>query len=516
MTTTIPLSSRRLPPSSYRPTSQSKRNSDSFPWSKLPIDPFSNSIFHQRDPVVLSSERLYHTASTSQPRRDVILVIGVPGPKDLAPLLNSERLAFSLLIIASHQPPTIPPKVQPAVRILHLTEPLGLEQAGAIRFVNTLEWAERVARVWRRVGGIGVRELAECDQECFGVLTPPLKVLHRLSNSNPPSVSSTSSTSQLDSTTSFVPTISSMGKLRFLNKRTHRSGQALPSPDPSQRPFDALINYLPADISDKSLLKQAILVTTISRPFLVAPTPPSPVASTRSPDSRRSSMFKRMSFYSMPPTPPLGSRDSLNSLVTGTPFSQGPLIKPHLVHLLHPRPRNSVANRVLHSIEAFLLSFSFPPSSEIKITDGLEPARTCLLESASFAEPIATPPNLNINWTVADVLLSGCLDDESSPHAWLSGAADIIVAAPPPLPQSPPATPPAVPLDSRVSYTPSSNDATLPSHLSISALPTPPESEEDASYRHASPKNRMQGNRSLRWKFWRRPSNIASATLKRV
>jgi hypothetical protein len=50
-------------------------------------------------------------------------------------------------------------------------ELLALEQAGAVRFVNILEWAERVARTWRKVGGIGVRELAECDQEDFGTFT---------------------------------------------------------------------------------------------------------------------------------------------------------------------------------------------------------------------------------------------------------------------------------------------------------------------------------------------------------
>src|SRR6266404_864194 len=108
-----------------------------------------------------------------------------------------------------------------------------------------------------------------------------------------------------------------------------------------------------------------ILVTTISRPFLLAATPSSIFPFTRTPAPKRASVFSRISIYSMPPTPPLGSGDSLNSLVTGTPFPQSPQLKPRLVHLLPPRPRNSVANRVLHSIESFLLSFSFPPALEI-------------------------------------------------------------------------------------------------------------------------------------------------------
>ena len=39
-------------------------------------------------------------------------------------------------------------------------EPLALEQLGAVRLVNVLEWAERVARTWRKLGGIGVEELS--------------------------------------------------------------------------------------------------------------------------------------------------------------------------------------------------------------------------------------------------------------------------------------------------------------------------------------------------------------------
>ena len=381
----------------------------------------------------------------------------------------------------------IPPMVQPAVCILHLKMPLGLEEAGAIRLMNILEWAERVARVWRKDGGTGVRELAESEQDGFGALTPPTRFLGlgKPSKSNPPS-SPVSSTSHVDSAASS----SSLGKRTFFKKRSLRSERVLPSPDSSQRPFDALVNFLPHDISDTSLLKQAILVTTISRPFLVAATFTSLASTTRHPTPKRASMLNRISIYSMPPSPPLGSRDSLNSLVTGSPFSQSLQTKPRLVHLLPPRPRNSVANRVLHGIESFLLSFSFPPASEIKSTEGPEPPRACLLGSAAFAEPVGTPPSLNINWTVGDVLLSGCLDDELIPRAWLSGAADIVVAAPPSVQYSP--------------LTPRLDSQTLPPTPGISALPTPPDSDEDMSSRHTIPARRPRFKPSLRWTFWRR------------
>jgi hypothetical protein len=419
-----------------------------------------------------------------------------PTTEDLVPLLNSERFAFSLLIVASHDPPMIPPMVQPAVCILHLTVPLGLEEAGAIRLVNILEWAERVARVWRKDGGIGVRELAENDQDEFGSLTPPQRFFGL--GKPPKSIPSSpvSSTSHVDSAASS----SSLGIRSFFKKRSLRSERVLPSPDSSQRPFDALVNFLPSDISDTSLLKQAILVTTISRPFLVTAAFTSLAPPTRHPVPKRSSMLNRISIYSMPPTPPLGSSDSLNSLVTGPPSLQ---IKPRLVHLLPPRPRNSVANRILHGIESFLLSFSFPPALETKSTEASEPPRACLLESAAFAEPIGTPPSLNINWTVADVLLSGGLDDELIPRAWLSGAADIVVAAPPSMQYSPPTSH----LDSQ---TAPPTPGTHCSNPGISALPTPPDSDEDMSSRHTIPAKRPNYKPSLRWTFWRR--RVASDT----
>jgi hypothetical protein len=79
MAATITYSPRRPPPlTSCRPSSstlpQSNRNYDFRP--RLPSDPFSYNAFPQRDLIVLSSERLFHIASVSQPSRDVILVLG--------------------------------------------------------------------------------------------------------------------------------------------------------------------------------------------------------------------------------------------------------------------------------------------------------------------------------------------------------------------------------------------------------------------------------------------------------
>ncbi|KAH9979737.1 hypothetical protein BJV74DRAFT_887941 [Russula compacta] len=480
MAGTISSSTRRPIPSPLR--SSLKRNSDFFRPS-LPSDPFSSIALPERGPVVLNLQRLYHAVSASHPRRDVILVLGDPSPEDLAPLFNSERLAFSLLIIASHRPPLIPPKVQPAVRLLRLAEPLALGHAGAIRFVNILEWAERVARVWRKVGDPGVRELTECDQDRYVALSPPQSLLRLRSKSNPPSPAPSVLLPDSSASSTSTHTNSAFDKLRSLGKRRSSPKLVLPPPDSSQRPFDALINYLPPDMSDKSLLKFTILVTALSRSFLVGVGSP---PSVRRPVSHRSSIFKPKLIYSTPSTP-LGSQDSLNNLITSSPFSRESPIKAHLVHLLHPRPRNSVTDRVLQNIETFLLSFSFPPTLETKGASTIEPARACLLESATFGEPVAVPSSLNINWTIADVLLSGCLDEEAMPRAWFSGAEDIVIAA---LPPSQPYLSPLAAL-----------------HLGIN---TPPDSEEDASCRHALPVKKPQDERTSRWKFWKRRATAAT------
>ena len=375
-------------------------------------------------------------------------------------------------------------------------EPLALEQLGAVRLVNVLEWAERVARTWRKLGGIGVEELSECDQdEGFGTLAPPPRV-HRLRTKS----NNSSLVSSPDSTSSSAPSISSFDKLFSRVKHRYRAERGPPPVDPSQRPFDGLVNYLPSGISDKALLKHTILVTTVSRPFLVAAAPPSARARPQGSPPR-----KRMSLYSVFSTP-LGSEDSIDSLFTSTTLSNAPPSKAHLVHLLPRRPRNSVADRLLDSIESFLLSFSFPPSPEKRdasSTMTIEPSRTCLLESTAFAEPVGTPPNLSISWTVADILLSGCLDDEQTPRVWLSGASDVVVSA---LPPSPPSLtpPPAAHLDRLMpSYLVPTPGSSRPSSNS----PSPPDSEEGMLYRHVSPPvKKTPERRSWRWKLWKRPS----------
>ena len=391
----------------------------------------------------------------------------------------------------------MPSKVQPTVRVLRLAEPLALEQAGAVRFVNVLEWAERVARTWRKVGGIGVREVAEYDQEDFGTFTLPQNFTQQCSKGGaPPTVTSISS----------ARTIFSLDRLRLPGSRGRRAEELLPPPDPSQRPFDGLVNYLPSGISDKSLLKHVILVTTITRPFLVAAAPLSPSV-VRPTYSRRNSTFTLKPLYLMS-TPP-GSTESLNTILTDSLASQGSPNKAHLVHILPARPRNFVANRLVDSIETFLLSFSLSPTLGVRTAGRIEPAHACLVESHTFAEPVGTPPSLNINWTMADILLSNCLDDQPTPRVWFSGASDIVVAA---LPKS----------KSKLSLAKRPIHRAEPSTASSSRTPSPPiatppldSEEEEAWYRRRVLLVKGVWNQtSWRWprKFWKRTTLTTSIT----
>jgi hypothetical protein len=341
----------------------------------------------------------------------------------------------------------------------------------------------------------------------------PQKFTQQCSKSGaPPAVTSTS---HAYSSASSTRTIFSLDRLRLPGRRSRRTEDLLPPPDPSQRPFDGLVNYLPSGISDKSLLKHVILVTTITRPFLVAAAPPSP-SIVRPPYSRRNSTFTFKPLYLMS-TPP-GSTESLNTVLIDSPGSQSSPTKAHLVHVLPARPRNFVANRLVDSIETFLLSFSLSPTLGVRDAGRIEPAHTCLVESSTFAEPVGTPPSLNINWTMADILLSNCLDDQPTPRVWFSGASDIVVAA---LPKSKSksslAKRPirlAEPSTASSSRTPS--PATATNHCSLNTPRTPPDSEEEeAWYRRRVLLAKEAWNQTpwrLSGKFWKRSTVTTTIT----
>ncbi len=384
---------------------------------------------------------------------------------ELGPLLQSHQLAKSLVILATHKPPDIPGIVYPTVRILRLTVPLALEDSGAVRFVNVLEWAERVARTWRTHGGAGVVELSEeSDINGNGDLKPP-SVFRFGSQSTPPSPRS--STIQLSGESS-APSSRPASRMTsrppsIVSVFFHSKGTAsLPPPDPSQRPFDALVNFLPEQISDKALLKNAILVTTISRPFLKASyggvassvrtratSSTSPPSSPRRPRSIFGAFSRSSSSLSIqiPSTPQNLSRDSL-PLSPASASVYAPPGKALLVHLLpspHPKEPPGARRRLVDSVETFLLSFSFhsapgmqtqtpprtstySPGTASRPVSGAwadadaDHARAYLMHTTTFCDSVGVDPALGPvlggsvesgeggEWVVADVVLSGALD----------------------------------------------------------------------------------------------------------
>jgi hypothetical protein len=178
------------------------------------------------------------------------------------------------------------------------------------------------------------------------------------------------------------------------------------------------------------------------------------------------------------------------------------------VHLLPARPRNSEANRVLHSIETFLLSFSFPISLGMgaQKPGASELPRTCLLEAAAFSEPVAAPPSLGTTWSIAEVLLSGCLDDEPIPRVWLSGPSDIVISASPES-RLPPASAAAVHAANPRSSS-SSTPSPAPSDLGPNGQRIPTTVSLDNSSCHdgllKETATMTRGKRTWLWKFWKR------------
>ena len=253
----------------------------------------------------------------------------------------------------------------PNVCILHLSSPLAVHDNGALRLVKLLERAHRVAGRWREatqnssslLSAHRFVQLAECrDTGEFTVVEPFLfidrygKTVQSLCSPLPPTtvqprkfrLSSHSlfspKGSPFASTTSLPTSPTSSG---IVQRKIRRSSVAQPSPyslsPPIQqdelRAFDALLNFLPSGVPDKALLKQAILVTTLSAQYLAVPDrigvatskssarfslpgPSSYSFASSHPSSASSSVTHSASITTTPAT-------SLSPSPTPSPFSQG-------------------------------------------------------------------------------------------------------------------------------------------------------------------------------------------------
>jgi len=356
----------------------------------------------------------------------------------------------------------VPKDARPAVRILRLHSILDPQDA---RFLAVLEWAERVARLWRangNVAGAGVVERFEDDDELLvGIAsssTAPItpmgspKLSPKGSSSSlrnswliPPSLnpspsgsppatprssthfapaSSTSSVAYAASSPTLTTPSSPASSISIRSSTTARRRKStLPTSDPNQRPFDALISFLPRTdvVPPKVVLKHAIVATTLSRPYLTVPVRLDRAPAAKRPRSTVSPSQRWSSVFSSPPKTP--SETAQSALAT----SLGSSNHAHLIHVLPPNSPPALAR----AIEAFLLNF----------TDAGLAGREA--RPAPFVLPIGHlgEPVGDKGWNIIELVLRGALDFRGQggrasmraleKRAWLAGAADVSLGEPP-------------------------------------------------------------------------------------
>ncbi|KAF9500710.1 hypothetical protein BDN71DRAFT_1440186 [Pleurotus eryngii] len=124
------------------------------PTAKLPLDPFAHMAPATWDVHVSSLKSLESVM------QNVVLIVGDPEPHSLQPVLSSPVLSQSLVILISHNPPSVDdihnvlqqsptPGVQhPTLYLVKIATPPIL--LGALRLLRVLERAQVLARAWRK------------------------------------------------------------------------------------------------------------------------------------------------------------------------------------------------------------------------------------------------------------------------------------------------------------------------------------------------------------------------------
>ncbi|KAG6331989.1 hypothetical protein ID866_7101 [Astraeus odoratus] len=417
---------------------------------KLPRDPFAR-LHTAREPWVLHLDSV--AIATSEPRRDVVLVLGAPTLKDITPVLQSAQLASSLIVLASHRPFPLPAGTLPAVCTICLNSPVTNEKNSALRLAATLQCAERVSYLWRTNGSGGCCEIKEAETNL-----DPSKIP---ANLFPMVDRGSAQTSPLSSTEGLKSTSSSVRSFFISSASSAALSPSSPPPDSSQRAFDALLNFIPDGICDVSAMKQTILLTSLSRPYLV---PGSPVLSSRHPsrnsaaESRTSGIFRRKKISPSPlsSAPVVGSHSSL-----GDPSASVVPPKARIVHVLPPGRAYLAQEKLVRIMESYQLSFAYPPSLSMKRADSFERAIAFIVPAAALPEVIRYSPSQRVSpshdpysssssmsssciarqavvaeWTVVNIILSGVLDTQANPdctlytgpRAWIGGSADFAFA----------------------------------------------------------------------------------------
>ena len=387
-------------------------------------------------------------------------LILAPSERSVTALLASHSLVQSLVIFASHDPPTVPSSPTPTVRVLHLASPLAVEDTGAVRLVSTLEWAERVARIWRASGSCSA-DVIYYDEASKDVPVPATSPPMSPSRNavNPSSVSVESFGGKPFGSRRRLPNLVKRRTSTSSSKSGFLSGGSLPPVDPSQRPFDAILNYIPHDVAEKHVLKQAILVTSITRPFLAPTLSPYHKLSEAKKIGRRNSTTRRGSIRSLPPTPPYQLGDlptpASSSMTAFSVLSMSamPPLPSHMVHIVPPTPRIGL----VRSLDRFLSSFA----KQAVGTEEVDHAKQYILNTSTARETVTHPDFDQDDCTVLDLILLGGLDSVPG-KSWIGSGQDIRFLptsirsepSPPPVPRKPIQSPPRTPPDSSRSADP--------------------------------------------------------------
>ncbi|KAM6503397.1 hypothetical protein JOM56_000340 [Amanita muscaria] len=224
---------------------------------KLPSDPFVDLDVDQPWHIALNNA----DAQLASPR--VILVFGAPSQADLRSLLTSQWLSDSLLLIATHTPPSWNGQPVPTVRILRLAS--SLEEGGGRELASLFDRAERLAHQYRSKRlPFPDKKFAQLAEKFPG---GDFTVLEDYTAGHVAGANRNSS-----------PTLTNPSKLKRMSVISSASSnlRGKPKEAPStvssqQRTLDGILHFIPASLSEKEIYKRAILVTTLSVSFLSAP-----------------------------------------------------------------------------------------------------------------------------------------------------------------------------------------------------------------------------------------------------
>jgi hypothetical protein len=274
----------------------------------------------------------------------------------------------------THAPslPLIP--TGPSVRILRLAQPLAVHDSGALRLASLLDRAQRIAAAHPHSSSPPVIQLAEDGHN------GPFTILEPYAAAEPSSPSHVSSPFSLPHEPSPAPSIASEASSSqsfFYSPSKRRHAKPTKKSNITRRPFDAIINCLPSGIPEKALLKHAILVTTLTAPFLAT----SPSFDSLRDNNKRSSFLRSTPDLEAPmPSAKVSTHIvhvlprgfCLTSTSTSTQgaasgsSSAGSSSSSHPVHLppksplRQPSVKNDAKPKLVQSIEQFLLAFGYP------------------------------------------------------------------------------------------------------------------------------------------------------------